>query len=294
VTSATYRIAFVAIAFLSGPFARCQTADTAFSALQDKIKGHKYLLKNFSAQPTTLYHLSGDRLETDSPPPVKAVALFSPTELTLNGTILTIRGQRFGLLLDRKTNAVAASPLAVEASLKVDFGTGDMDATLPTLIDQLFFTNVSQALNYIPVYLRSLIPQKLVQKGTPAATCNPCTHWIRHGTWQQISRNDSGLTLPVLIKTSEPELTRAALVAKPDVEAQFSYVVDENGRLTELWLTHAVGYGLNEACVEVLRQQIYRPAVYRGTPVAVPLSQSIHFQVGHGAPAQYELSSVTR
>ncbi len=280
-TSATYRIAFVAIAFLSGPLARCQTADTAFSELQNKMKGHKYLLRNFSAQPTTLYHLSGDRLEADSPPPVKAMALFSPTELTLNGTILTIRGQRFGLLLDRNTNAVAASPLAVEASLKVDFGTGDMDATLPTLIDQLFFTNVSQALNDIPVYLRSLIPQKLVQKGSPAATCNPCTHWIRHGTWQQIPRNDSGLTLPVLIKASEPELTRAALVAKPDVEAQFSYVVDENGRLTELWLTHAVGYGLNESCVEVLRQQIYRPAVYRGTPVAFPLSQSIHFQVGH-------------
>jgi hypothetical protein len=179
-------------------------------------------------------------------------------------------------------------------SLKVDFGTGDMDATLPTLIDQLLFTNVSQALNDIPVYLRSLIPQKLVQKGSPAATCNPCTHWIRHGTWQQISRNDPGLTLPVLIKASEPDVTRAARAATVDVEAQFSYVVDENGRLTELWLTHAVGYGLNESCVEVLRQQIYRPAVYRGTPVAVPLSQSIHFQVGHGAPAQYGLSSVTR
>jgi hypothetical protein len=294
VTSATYRIAFVAIVFLSSPFVRGQTADTAFSELQNKIKGHKYLLKDFSAQPTTLYHLSGDRLEADSPPPVKAVALFSPTELTLNGTVLTIRGQRFGLLLDRKTNAVAASPLAVEASLKVDFGTGDMDATLPTLIDRLFFTNVSQALNEIPVYLRSLIPQKLVQKGTPDATCNPCTHWIRHGTWQQISRNDSGFRIPVLIKTSQPELTRAAVVAKPDVEAQFSFVVDENGRLTELWLTHAVGYGLDESCVEVLRQQIYRPAVYRGTPVAFPLSQSIHFQLGHGSPGQYELWSITR
>jgi hypothetical protein len=291
VISARYRIAFVTIAFLSSPFARCQTADTALSELQNKIKGHKYILKNFSAQPTTLYHLSGDRLEADSPPPVKAAALFSPTELTLNGTILTIRGQRFGLLLDRNTNAVAASPLAVEASLRVDFGTGDMDATLPTLIDQLFFTNVSQALNEIPVYLRSLIPQKLVQKGPSAATCNPCTHWIRHGTWQQISSNDSGLTLPELIKTSEPELTRAALVAKADVEAQFYFVVDENGRLTELWLTHAVGYGLNESCVEVLRQQIYRPAVYRGTPVAFPLSQSIHFQAGHGSPAQYRILS---
>jgi hypothetical protein len=279
VISTKYRIAFVAIAFVSSPFARCQTADTAFSELQNKIKWHKYVLKNFSAQPTTLYHLSGDRLEADSPPPVKAVALFSPTELTINGTILTIRGQRFGLLLDRNTSAVAASPLAVEASLRVDFGTGDMDATLPTLIDQLFFTNVSQALNDIPVYLRSFIPQKLVQKGAAAATCNPCTQWIRQGTWHQISRNDSGLTLPVLIKASEPETTRAALVATGvDVEAQFSYVVDEKGRLTELWLTHAVGYGLNESCVEVLRQQIYRPAVYRGTPVAVPLSQSIHFQ----------------
>jgi len=44
---------------------------------------------------------------------------------------------------------------------------------------------------------------------------------------------------------------------------------------------HAVGYGLNESCMEALRQQIYHPAVYRGTPVAVALSQSIHFQVGH-------------
>jgi Gram-negative bacterial TonB protein C-terminal len=278
VTSATYRVAFVAIAFLSGPLARCQTADTAFSELQNKIKGHKYVLKNFSAQPTTLYHLSGDRLEADSPPPVKAMALFSPTELTLNGTILTIRGQRFGLLLDRNTNAVAASPLAVEASLKVDFGTGDIDATLPTLIDQLFFTNVSQALDGVPVYLRPLIPQKLVQKGAPAATCNPCTRWIRQGTWQQIPINQSDFKLQGIVKTSDPKMTRAALAAKVDVEAEFSYVVDENGRPAELWLTHAVGYGLDESGVEVLRQQVYRPAVYRGTPVAVTMSQSIHFQ----------------
>jgi hypothetical protein len=281
VISAGYRIAFVAIAFLSIPFACCQTTDTAFSELQSKIKGHKYVLKNFSAQPTTLYHFSGDRLEADSPPVVKAVALFSPTDLTLNGTILTIRGQRSGLLLDRNTNAVAASPLTVEASLRIDLGSGDIDATLPTLIDQLFYTNVSRALNEVPVYLRPLVPQKLVQKGAPATTCNPCTQWIRQGTWQQISSHDSGFKFPELIKTSEPDTTRAAIAATADVEAQFSYVVDEKGRPTELWLTHAVGYGLNESCVEVLRKQIYRPAVYRGTPVAVPLSQSIHFQNRH-------------
>ena len=288
------RYQIVAIAVLWIPFARCQTADTALAELQSKTKGHKYVLKTFSAQPTTLYHVSGGRLEPDSLPLVKAVALFSPTDLTLSGTILTMRGLRSGLLLDRSTNAVAASPLAIEASLKIDLGAGDITAVLPVLIDQLFYTNVSKALDAVPTYLRPLVPQKLVQKGVPVATCNPCTHWIRHGTWQQISSNDSGLTLPVLIKTSEPELTRAALVATADVEAQFSYVVDENGRLTELWLTHAVGYGLNESCVEVLRQQIFRPAVYRGTPVAFPLSQSIHFQVGHGSPAQYRLSSVTR
>jgi len=275
------RYQIVAIAVLWIPFARCQTADTALAELQNKTKGHKYVLRTFSAHPTTLYHVSGDRLEPDSSPLVKAVTLFSPTDLTLSGTILTMRGLRSGLLLDRSTNAVAASPLAIEASLKIDLGAGDITAILPVLIDQLFFTNVSKALDAVPTYLRPLVPQKLVQKGVPAATCNPCTRWIRQGTWQQISFNDSGLSLPVLIKTSEPELTRAALVAKPDVEAQFSYVVDENGRLTELWLTHAVGYGLNESCVEVLRQQIYRPAVYRGTPAAFPLSQSIHFQVGH-------------
>ena len=288
------RYLIVAIAVLWIPFARCQTADTALAELQNKTKGHKYVLRTFSAQPTTLYHVSGDRLEPDSSPLVKAVALFSPTDLTLSGTILTMRGLRSGLLLDRSTNAVAASPLAIEASLKIDLGAGDITAILPALIDQLFYTNVSKALDAVPTYLRPLVPQKLVQKRVPAATCNPCTHWIRHGTWQQISRNDSGLTLPVLIKASEPELTGAALVAKPDVEAQFSYVVDENGRLTELWLTHAVGFGLNESCVEALRKQIYRPAVYRGTPVAFPLSQSIHFQAGNGSLAHYEFSSVIR
>jgi hypothetical protein len=294
VKSARYQIIVIAIAVFWIPFARCQTADTALAELRNKTKGHKYVLRTFSAQPTTLYHISGDRLEPDSSPLVKAVALFSPTDLTLNGTILTMRGLRAGLLLDRSTNAVAASPLAVEASLKIDLGAGDITAILPVLIDQLFYTNVSKALDAVPTYLRPLVPQILVQKGFPAATCNPCTHWIRHGTWQQISRNDSGLAPPVLIKSYEPEVTRAALVATVDVEAQFSYVVDENGRLTELWLTHSVGYGLNESCVEVLRRQVFRPAVYRGTPVAFPLSQSIHFLAGHGRPAKDQISSVTR
>ena len=95
------RYLIVAIAVLWIPFARCQTADTALAELQNKTKGHKYVLRTFSAQPITLYHVSGDRLEPDSSPLVKAVALFSPTDLTLSGTILTMRGLRYGLLLDR-------------------------------------------------------------------------------------------------------------------------------------------------------------------------------------------------
>ena len=289
---ARYQVVLIAVLWI--PFARCQTTDTALAELQNKTKGHKYVLKTFSAQPTTLYQVSGGRLEPDSSPLVKAVALFSPTDFTLSGTILTIHGLRSGLLLDRSTNAVAASPLAIKASLKIDLGAADITGVLPTLLDQLFYTSVSKALDDVPTYLRPLVPQKFDQKKVRAANCNPCTGWIRHGTWQQIARNDSSLTRPVLIKTSRPELTRAAVVAQADVEAQFSYVVDENGRITELWLTHAVGYDLDESCAEVLRQQIYRPAVYRGTPVAFPLSQSIHFLAGHGSPSQYGISSIAQ
>src|SRR5437016_3304871 len=113
-----HKIAIFLVIVLQSLVACCQTSDSAVAELQNTIKGHKFVLKNFSAQSITLYHLTGDRLETDPSPSVKTVALFAPTDVSLSGSVLVIRGQRFSILLNRSTNSVVSSPLGVDASLK--------------------------------------------------------------------------------------------------------------------------------------------------------------------------------
>jgi Gram-negative bacterial TonB protein C-terminal len=280
-----HKIAIFLVVVLQSLLACCQSGDAAVAELRNNIKGHKFVLKNFSAQSITLYHLTGDQLETDPSPSVKTVALFAPTDVSHIGSVLVIRGQRFSILLNRSTNSVASSPLGVEASLKIDLGSSNIAPKIPDLIQQLFFTSVTKALGEVPAYLHPLVPGSFPSKGIPPAPCNPCTHWIRQATWLEIPVNDPGLKQPVLIKSSDVEMraqrpsdlqyyTPAGEAL--DAIATFSFVVDESGHPTELWLTHAVGHGLDESAAQALRHQIFRPATYKGAHVAVALREGFY------------------
>jgi Gram-negative bacterial TonB protein C-terminal len=271
-----HKIAIFLVVVLQSLLASCQSGDAAVAELRNNIKGHKFVLKNFSAESITLYHLTGDRLETDPSPSVKTVALFAPTDVSLRGSVLVIRGQRFSILLNGSTSSVVSSPLGVKASLEIEIGSSSIASSIPDLMQQLFFTSVTKALGAVPAYLHPLVPGRLTSKGTPPAPCNPCTSWIRQSTWLEIPAQDPGLKQPVLIKASDVKMTPAGEWL--DATATFSFVVDESGHPTELWLTHAVGHGLDESGAEALRQQIFRPATYKGAPVAVALREEFRFQ----------------
>jgi hypothetical protein len=266
----------LAVLLSCAPFAHGQATDGVVADLQSRTQGHKYVLKSFSAQETTLYHLSGDQIEPDATPEVKAVALFAPTETSLSGTVLTIRGQRFALMLDAATLQPVSSPLGVAASLRIDFGGHDIAALLSTLETQLYFPSGHAAFEGIPLYLRASVPERLAVKGKPPV---PGSRWIHQGTWQELNLAYHALQLPAILKASDPQMTRAASAARVDVETRLTYIVDENGHASEIWLTHPVGFGLDESSVSAIEHQLFSPGRYHGKPVAVVQNQVFHFQM---------------
>jgi TonB family protein len=266
----------VALSLICVSFACCQTADTALKDLRSRTKGRSFILKSLSAQESIRYHRSGDELEPDAPPEMKVVGLFSPTQTALSGTVLTIRGDRRDILLDPNTSKPIASPFSVEVAIEIDLGMQDVATFLPTLESKLYFPNVHAALEAVPEYLRSIVPERLVAKGMSPAPCNPCIQWIRQGAWQEISA-DHKVKAPELTGGMEVRMTDAAKAAGVAADVRIAYVIDEEGHTTEIWLTHSAGYGLDESALDHAQHERFRPAMYQGAPIAVRTKEVIHF-----------------
>ena len=199
--------------------------------------------------------------------------MFAPEEVDLSGSIITIRGQRYGLTLDRKTQAIAPTPPSLAAFLRIDLGDKTSIPGTIEIVDQLFFNDVQSALAIVPDYLKPLVPPSVEVKGRKAAFCNPCTRWVRQGSWQEISTNDPGFKIEHVVNEFELQMTPAARAAHVHATASFAYTIDESGHTTDLWLLRAAGYGLDQSAVNTLKNLTFRPAMYRGA-VAATIARS--------------------
>jgi hypothetical protein len=273
-------LALLLLLACSTPLASCQASNAALAELRSKIQGHSFVLRDFSAENTSSYNFANNLLESASPPSVKSFALFLVTDLTLSDSVLTIQGKRKILVQNTSASTLATYPVAVPALVNINLGSADLTTVFPRLIAQLFFASPSLAIDAIPTYLRHSIPLQVDAKGNPSPSCSPCTRWIRQGTWHEISPPANGLKNPIVMKSTDVEMTRAADLARVNSTVSFTYVVDENGHVTELWLTRAAGYDLEESSAKALRKQIFAPARYLGTPVATTINQEFHFSVG--------------
>ncbi len=58
------------------------------------------------------------------------------------------------------------------------------------------------------------------------------------------------------------------------------FVVDEQGRVVDLFVERGLGSGCDEEALRVVRQARFRPGRQRGRPVKVQLSLTITFRLG--------------
>jgi protein TonB len=89
----------------------------------------------------------------------------------------------------------------------------------------------------------------------------------------------AGVTAPVLVYSVEPEFSDEARRAKYQGVCMVSLIVDEHGNPTHIQVARSLGMGLDEKAVEAVEQYRWKPAYFRGRPVAVEMTVVVNFHI---------------
>jgi TonB family protein len=94
-----------------------------------------------------------------------------------------------------------------------------------------------------------------------------------------IMHHGAGVSAPVILYSVEPEFSDEARRAKFQGTCLVALVVDEHGNPTQIHVARSIGMGLDEKAVEAVRQYKFKPAFYRGHPVAVEMVVVVNFRI---------------
>jgi len=81
-------------------------------------------------------------------------------------------------------------------------------------------------------------------------------------------------------RVEQPEYTLAARSARVEGRVLIELQVDETGNVTSTKLITGLGYGLDEAALEAVKNVHFRPATLCGKPVAAPFVMAMRFVLG--------------
>lgn len=88
-----------------------------------------------------------------------------------------------------------------------------------------------------------------------------------------------GVSAPQILHKVDPELTPAARQADFQGTVAVQLIVDPDGNPENIHLVHPAGMGLDQRVLAAVRQYRFKPAMYQGHPVAVPLVIEVSFHL---------------
>lgn len=252
-------------------FGACAAAQTTPGELQKEIRDKKLVLRNFSAEPVIRYSWTGDSL-AESASSVRTPAVFMPNEVKLKNDLLTIRGTR--ATIEREPDDKLKLSMQSEVSLKIQLTGTPPQLVISQLQGLLFFSDINTAIGSLPPH----IAERLQAKSRAKPDCK-CIRIRTGDTWTEVPDADPRLKLPEVLKKVDPEFTGEARLAKMSGKTKFYFLLDEHGAVSDLWLLHAAGFGLDERAQAALRKYSFAPALYDGKPVASRIMLEVNFQV---------------
>jgi periplasmic protein TonB len=94
-----------------------------------------------------------------------------------------------------------------------------------------------------------------------------------------VMHQGAGVSPPVVIYAVDPEFSDEARRAKYQGVCLVALIVDEQGNPTHVHVERSIGLGLDEKAVEAVKQYRFKPAYYRGRPVAVEMIVVVNFRI---------------
>jgi hypothetical protein len=241
---------------------------TNVRAEEKALKGKQFTLRSYSADAVARYEWVDGKLVA-GPVDLHTLGIFTPSSVGLKGGKILVEGLRSTIVRDSAKSSLemsGGSPMRVE----IDLGGADPAVVLPQLAQQLFFPNITDAMNGLPIQLAEALPWP--------GSCG-CKWIFEDGNWIRLAANDATVTNPVLTHAVEPDFSEEAREKRASGSPTFLFYVTDAGLVEEIWLVKAVGFGLDEKAGEAVRHYVFMPARHNGRSVGYEPTAQVNFRV---------------
>lgn len=257
------RVAILAFCFLL-PFAastQAQSSDQILKDFRTQVLHQRLILQNFSADAQTNFEWTANGLSS-TPPKVRTLGIFKISSAKLHKDSLELAGSRSTIYKEKtgKPTLLGDAPIVI----KIALNGADPTQVLPGLKQQLFFPTLQAAIAAIPLQDRQMIYPTDENPTQPPSLC-PAT-----GAHHEYPR---------VVYQEEPEFTEEARSAHFNGSVLVLITIDENGRVSDVWLKKPVGLGLDEQATKAVSHYKFKPATCDGTGVKTFQVVAVNFAV---------------
>ena len=251
-----------------------QSGETAFDAFRDSILNQQLVLRNFSGEAKVHAVWTGTQFAVDAPR-WHTFGVVQVLTVKMKGEQIKLDCDRHVVLWD-EANSLARYPDGDPVEIFVDLKNGDAAQLLPRLRDAIFYTSTADALAAVPKPLQKVVPAH-VSRVAPNAVTKPCD--CSEDDPCANTKDAVGYMYPKVIYAPDPRYSDEGRTRKINGSIMTTLIVDETGRVHDVWVARPLGYGMDEEAAKTVLGYRFKPASCHGNPISVPLNVVMSFQI---------------
>jgi TonB family protein len=204
-------------------------------------------------------------------------------KISLKPDQLRLEGNRVFFTYDVQQTAMSYVPedhSNIKLTVALDHPCSSLEEATK-VVQSIFAVGNEDLLESAPVYWKPFLAKRLglTWDETTGAQSGPGEKTSSDGGKIFQLNMGSGVRPPRAIYTPEPEFTQQARKHRFDGTAAFKAVVNQSGRVEHIRIVRALGMGLDEEAIDVMKRWQFRPGTLDGRPVNVELMLVVSFNL---------------
>ena len=233
--------------------------------LEGLYRNKVLVLRTFYSGSNLRFRQSGDLEEGGKPGPWTLYSHIAAEVLKVNETRIEIKGQRLYLVASQDGKRfVPAHKDKVTIRIEIGPDPPSLTALQETLM-RVFLRPEEKLEDFVPLYWKTYLIE-LVGGAKQARGLGPY-------------RVGGTVSAPRTKSAPDPQYNELARKAKVQGTVVLWVVIGPDGRAQEWRLQRALGMGLDEEAVDVVRNWTFKPALMNGQPVAVQVNIEMNFRL---------------
>ena len=248
--------------------------------LKQQYVGKTMILRHPVEKDSQQYDSAGKLLSGGREGPWTLYGGMNIRKISLKPGELQLEGNRVFFTYDPGQTAMSYVPedhSHIKLKVALDHPWGSLEEARK-VVQSIFAVGDEERLESAPVYWKPFLARQLglTWQETPGA---PSEKTGNDGRKIFQLNADSGVRPPKAIYTPEPEFTQQARKHRFEGTVMLKAVINRSGRVEHIRIVRALGMGLDEEAIDMMKKWKFKPGTRDGRPVNVELELGMSFHL---------------